>query len=435
MDHRGRTPLAGKFPLGAGQAPGHIHSRGEQPYSLTKVIKSFFDRDKTKAPYEYAMSEKLEQCGYGSGSGGIIVPLGGDVLARVPGHEQTIERLAVEIKQCFPVSADPDEVRSLRTKAMDPLNDTLGGSLVALPEQGQLIDLLRAQAVVSRAGAQQIALPPSGGINYPKNTGDPTFTWLGPSGTITDSNMNTGSLLLTAKKAGGLVKVPNDLLRYSTPAAEVVIRRALSERAALTEDLACLEGLGGTISPQGILLYPRSANNVVTADKVTLHNAGTTGTDGDTFLPSDVLRMLALIEEANSQGATAWIMRPLMFFGLANERASAVSSGDGAGPFLFPITRGAMGNQVEKVLSGVPVLSSTQVSNTRAKGSAANLSFVLAGDFRESVIGRVGAIELAASEHVAFASDATWIRALLRMDFGLRHPQAFCVSDTLVIPA
>lgn len=305
-----------------------------------------------------------------------------------------------------------------------------------MPSRGELITLLRPLAVVSRAGAQQIPLPPSGGLQYPKETGDPTFAWLSPNGTITDSTPSTGALTLIAKRAAALIKVPNDLIRYARPTAEALVRNSLAQRAALTEDLAFLEGAGGTIVPQGILNYARSANNAPTRDQVTLHNATTAGANGDTFEPEDVLKMMGLIEEAPDPfGANAWIMRPLMFTGLANARADAVTAADKKGPFLFPVTRGALGGAVEKVLAGLPVLTSTQVSNTRAKGTGSNLTYILCGNFGEAVIGRVGAIELAASEHAGFSADQVWIRAIIRVDFGLKHPESFCLSDTLVIPA
>jgi len=39
---------------------------------------------------------------------------------------------------------------------------------------------------------------------------------------------------------------------------------------------------------------------------------------------------------------------------------------------------------------------------------------------------------LAASEHAGFVADQVWIRAILRVDFGLRHPESFCITDTLI---
>jgi hypothetical protein len=40
-----------------------------------------------------------------------------------------------------------------------------------------------------------------------------------------------------------------------------------------------------------------------------------------------------------------------------------------------------------------------------------------------------------ASEHAGFAFDQTWIRAVIRVDFGLKHPHSFCIADQLVIPS
>ena len=436
-----RKDASGKpWQFGRGEAPAHLHSRGEQPYSLSKAILSIVTRDKTKAPLEWSISEKLEQAGYAPSFGGLLVPLGSDELWRVPGHEQEIERLAVVVKQAFPIIADPEEVAYLHkqyaAKAMDPLDETLGGSLIALPSQGELITLLRPLAVVSRAGAQQIPLPPSGGLQYPKETGDPVFSWLSPNATITDTNVTTGALTLIAKRAAALIKVPNDLIRYARPTAEALLRNSLAQRAALTEDLAFLEGSGGTIVPQGIINYALSVNNTPTRDKITLHNATTAGANGDTLEVEDVLKMMGLVEEAPDPfGPNAWIMRPLMFTGLASARADAVSAADKKGPFLFPVTRGALGGAVEKVLAGLPVLTSTQVSKTRAKGTGSNLTYILCGNFREAVIGRVGAIELAASTDAGFTADQVWVRGIIRVDFGLRHPESFTISDTLVIPA
>jgi HK97 family phage major capsid protein len=240
-------------------------------------------------------------------------------------------------------------------------------------------------------------------------------------------------LNLIPKRAGALVKLPNDLVRYSVGVAEMFVRTALVERAALTEDSAFLEGTGGTLVPLGILSYPRSAaSDTPTADKLTVHPGGSVGVNGDTFLPEDVLKMMALVEEANDpDGANAWIMRPLFFAGLANLRADAVNAGDRKGPFLFPIMGAAIGKQ----LAGLPVRTSTQASNTRAKGSASNLGYVLCGNFRRALIGRVGVIELAVSTDAGFAADQVQLRAIIRVDFGLTHAQSFCISDTLVFPA
>jgi len=435
-----RISFAGehKHPTFGGGAPAVIHSRGEQPYSVRNAVMAVLLGNPGLATMELAMSEKLAKLGYATTlKGSVLIPLGGDLLWHTAGKEQEAERLAVEVKQAFgagaPRDADPEEIAYTR-KAMSNLDDSAGGALVALPASGELIDLLRPLTVLDRAGALQLPLPPQGSMIWPREAGDPTFTWVSPNDPIPESAPSTSLLTMTAKRIAGLVTLPNDLLRYSGTAAEALVRRGLTQGIALAEDRAALEGEGGSVEPLGIIRYPRSTNNTPTADQVTLHTAGVTDTNGDNLQPEDVMSALALIEEANDQqGATAFAMRPLMFAALANRRTDAVTANDGKGPFVFWITRAEMGRPVDKMLNGVRVVTSTQINATSRKGSATNLTYVIAGNFRRAIQGRVGAVEVAMSEHAAFGSDQTKLRAICRGDFGLARPESFVIVPTLKI--
>ncbi len=429
------SPRGSKFG-DAGRAPGFIRQRGEDGYSLARLWRSLVEKDKSLAPGEWDISQKLAQAGFQPAYGGAMIPLaGGDLLFRNPGYEQALDDLAMTVKQMLPFLApDPDELAYAR-KAMDPLDDTGGGSLVGFPAMGAPIQLLRPRPVVEQAGARLVPLPAQGSIFYPSETGDAVFHFVAPNQSIDDSTPSTGGVSLLARRAAGLIKMPNDLNRYPNAAAETMLRVGILKRAGLTEDQAFLEGTGGA-QPLGIVKYPRSTNNIPTVGSVTLHVAGTTGADGNTFLPEDVLRMLALVEEApDPDGATAWILRPGMFAALANLR-SATDAGAGTGPFLFPVTRGALGGAVVKELGGLPVLASTQISKARVKGSSgATLTYILVGDFRQCLLGRAGAIELASSVDAGFSADQTWLRCITRFDIALAHPEAFCICDDLVIPS
>ena len=73
---------------------------------------------------------------------------------------------------------DPDEAdwigRRARTRTARRsarITDTAGGTLVPLPMLGELIDLQRNLEVFATAGAQEIALPPNGRMQFPKLTG------------------------------------------------------------------------------------------------------------------------------------------------------------------------------------------------------------------------------------------------------------------------
>lgn len=424
--------------LGGGSAPGVIHSRGESAYSLTKAMRSVFARDKSLAPLEWALSEKLEQLGYHSVAQGMQIPLGLDVWTPA-GREPEAEALNAEIKSLFPpLVVDPEEVswlvRKMGAKAMDPLDASGGGSLVAFPAQGPMIDALRAASVALRAGAYPVPLPPQGSIAFPRLMADASFTWGPPSNIAIDgSEPDTGVLTMTAKKASALVLIPQDLVRYSLTAAEVMVRQSLTKRGALTLDLAALEGSGGTLAPMGISNYPRSSADEVTLDCVTLHIAKGVGASGDRFDPSDVLAMIANVEEANTS-PTGFILRPRMWSGILNARADAVVTGDGAGLFLFSVSRGAVDAAMPSALSGVPVYTSTQVSRARVKGSGSGLTYIVCGDWSKLYVGQGAAVEITASTDYKFAEDQLALKAILRADTGAAWPQAFTLCDQLLIP-
>lgn len=421
----------------AREAPGVIHSRGEQSYSVTRAVLSVLRRDKSMAPFEWDLSQKLERCGYPTVNNGINIPWSSDAFILTEGHEPELEALGVLIKQSFAMNTkglDRDEFTSLARKAMSEDSDLTGGSLVPMPSQGELLPMLRAASIISRAGARNVPLPASGAMTFPAERSGPTFAYFGPNSPIGDSTPGTGSVSLAARRAGALIYLPNSLARYSSGVAEAFVRSALALGAATFEDGIALDGVGGSNSPLGLVRHERSANNTPTVGKVTLHTAAVTGASGDTFGASDPAVMLALIEEANSEGATAIVMRPLMFSGIANLRGGGSTTTDG--PFLFPITTGDLARGIPDTLRGVSVLKSTTVAKTGIKGSSGpTLTYVLVGDFRQYFVGRTGALEIASSEHAAFASDQLVVRGILSHDLAPAHPECFAVCPTLIIPS
>ena len=196
-----------------------------------------------------------------------------------------------------------------------------------------------------QAGATEIALPPTGNISYPRLTSDPSFSYTDPDAQtdMNTSNIGTGVVRLMAKQLRGAVTIPNDLLRYSSPSVELVVRNALARKGALAEDNAFLENPGSSIAPKGLLSYPQSTAETPTPGRLTLHVASTTGTNGDTFAPEDVALIQALYEESNDDDpATAWLMRPLFWSRIRNKRADAVTAGQTPGlGQVGPVVRAA----------------------------------------------------------------------------------------------
>src|SRR5258708_619795 len=211
------------------------------------------------------------------------------------------------------------------------LSDIDGGSRVPLLMMGELIDLQRNMEAFANAGAQEVALPPNGRLQFPKLTGGSTAYWVGEGTSLTEGAPSTGNLDLQAKKLGIFVKVNNELLRFASPSAEGLVRFDMARTAALKADLAMLEGTGGT-QIKGLLTY----------SGITSNTASTVGANGNTFEAQDVALMEGKLPDAVA-APTAWLMRKTMYAALMNRRGDAVDAADGEGAVLFHPRRSAAG--------------------------------------------------------------------------------------------
>lgn len=308
-----------------------------------------------------------------------------------------------------------------RFKALSWLNELTGGSLAAPAEQGELIELLRNKEALVNAGARVVPLPPQGRLKYPRQTSPSTTYWVGENSPIPESIVGTGEVTLQAKKLAVLIKAPNELIRFASPAAEALLRDDMTKSLALGLDLAGLEGQGGDTRPLGLINF-QNINTVVSSNNLP---------NGDGIVGQDVYRMIAAVEESNAE-FEAWIMRPKTLYKYYQLRGDAIGQGDSSGPFLFNIIREA-GDGVQPLLGGYPVVKSTQVSQSIVEGTATNLTYVAGGMFSDMLIGMFGAIEFAATAlgDSAFQLDQSWIRGILSADIQARHQSAFVWMNNL----
>jgi HK97 family phage major capsid protein len=404
-------------------------------YSMLKAAAyalGFVGPDQAKEEIHTHQQLRDLYAGYGftphHGQQSFLVPL---ASAHLPVFEPQGRRLRDELHQKMTAHADrfdPDEAdwiarrAGFHRKALGTLLDTAGGTLVPLPMLGELIDLQRSLEVFATAGAREVALPPSGRIQFPKLTAASTAYWVGEGAAITESQPATGNLDLQAKKLGVLVKLNNELLRFASPSAEGLVRYDMARAAALKADLAMLEGTGGT-----------QIKGLITYSGIGTHTASVTGVNGDTFQPQDVALMESKLPDA-VEAPTAWVMRKAMFAALMNRRADAVTGNDNKGPFLLrgpSQTPGALPAE----LYGTRVVRSAQVSASRTKGSNANLTYILLGYFPDWVVARLGVMEFLASGlgDTALQNDQTVLRGIQHIDAGPRHPASFVLCDQLLI--
>lgn len=361
-----------------------------------------------------------------------LVPFATEYLPAASEGNASLVREIRQVVRAGSVGYDPEEVFALRMKAwgvqraLSWLDETTGGALVAPPMMGELITLLRNNLALMQAGCRQIPMPPNGRTVWPRQTGGATAYWVGQSTSITDSQQSTGDLNLTAKKLGVLVKIPNELFRFASISVEQFVREDIAQVMALKMDKSMLEAAGSALEPKGLINY----------SGITALTATTTAADGDTVEPEDIGRMIAAVEEKNAE-FKAWIMRPLQYTVLSNRRADATTPGDRRGPFMFNMMRDFKEVMDRKrgmgVLEGYPVSKSTQISVTRTKGSASNLSYILGGDFNDYIIAQSAVIEFLGSNtgDTAMAQDQTWIRGIHYCDSVVSREASFVLMDQL----
>ena len=125
------------------------------------------------------------------------------------------------------------------------------------------------------------------------------------------------------------------------------------------------------------------------------------------------------LSNANAlRGRLGWAMHPL-----ALSKCRQITENGGGAHIPVMMTNPTEG--FEDRLMGYPVRTSTQLPTP-----AANSASILFGNFDDVIVCRWGGMRLLASDTSddAFSKDQTHIRATMRMDVALRHPESFSVS-------
>jgi len=422
---------------GVRQGEDPMSSRGFQTARVMMMMKGEISEENCKV--ERGISQKLEDfyCGqHGfqrASESSMLIPMASSELA-LEDYE-----LAQEIRQCMSAGVDGADMGMAASvaqragysldyvkQALSIYDDTAGGIFTRSDMSGEFLPLIRNQEVLSRMGARSITLPPNGMLNLGSQTSATTGYWVGESDVITGSTFGTGSKSMRAKKCAALVTYPNEFVRFASTSMEAFIRADVARTLALLVDDAGLEGIGSDLSPKGVVNYG-----------IQNYTAGTVATDGNTLLPDDPAEMLSLIEDSNfdvDREGVSWLMRGKMWKNIRTRRAgSGYAADDGKGAWLFGTNRDDIAKGAPAMLEGHPVVRSTQVSNTRAKGSSTDLSYILLGIWKNLLIGRHGVVEVATADQgeVNFKQDLRSIRFIQHVDTLVTYPDSFAICDNL----
>jgi HK97 family phage major capsid protein len=295
----------------------------------------------------------------------------------------------------------------MKSKAMSQGADPSGGYIVPEEAITQVIEKLKANVIAYELGARD--MPATGvPVTIPKLTTSATGYWVSENSSITASDLGFEQINMTPKTLAGRVILSNLLLETSAPTADSIIEQDLAQQLGLAMDLGVLNGSsgGGAGEPIGIM---QTAGVGQFTSAMSTTTAPTLPELMDAVLDLDTANAL--------RGRLGWAMHPIAL----SKVRQITENGGGAYIPVAPVNTTA---GFQDTLLGYPVRTSTQMPAVLAGACTRSILF---GNFDDVMIARWGGMRLLASDTSddAFSKDQTHIRATMRCDVAVRHPESF----------
>jgi len=294
-----------------------------------------------------------------------------------------------------------EELRSLAE------GSTPGSYLIPTPLAVNVIDLMRNQAQVVRAGAITVPMS-SATLKIARQTADVTAAWRAENAAITFSDANFDVVTFTAQSLAAGSKLSLEVVEDAYN-LDAIVGNSIGKSLALALDYAALYGSGNSNQPKGI----RNQTNVTVTDL---------GTNGYTLVDySKFSSAIATLMGYNFQGPFSAIYAPRTAGELDNLQDTLHQ------PLRQPELVAAMRKFV-----------TSQCPINLTKGGANTASDAFVGQFDQCMIGMrtqmVMEISRVAADSTgsAFTNGQIWIRAMLRADTQLAHPTAFVVLNGIL---
>lgn len=299
-----------------------------------------------------------------------------------------------------------------RQKALAAGDATAGGFLVPIQFSQDFIEFLRSKTVMRKLGTPTIQLT-TGTLKIGKATAGATAGYIGENANAPKSQLATGQVTLNFKKLACLTPVSNDLLRYSSPGADMIVRNDLVSGMAVQEDSAFIRGTGVDGSPKGLANWAPNANKIMANATVSLQNTAT-----------DLGKLMNQLHNNDiPMSKPVWIMAP----SVRNYLMTLITT---VGTFIYKdeMSQGTLWGYPFGVTTGVP-------NNLNATGNGNNNeSEIYFVDLGQALIGEAENIMVDASQEAAyydgstvqaaFSLDQTVVRALAEHDFVMRYDKA-----------
>ncbi|MEM1344344.1 MAG: phage major capsid protein [Pseudomonadota bacterium] len=330
-------------------------------------------------------------------------------IVKAPAAEQGNRRNAAQY-----ATDQPWQDKDAIAKALGSSTAGAGGFLVPEEFSNDIIELLRAKAVVFMAGPE--VMPMNGTMLLPKITTGANGQYIGENTNAPKEEQTFGQLRLTSKKLASLVPISNDLIRNSAASADRMVRDDMVAGLAVTADAALLRDQGTGAAPKGFRFWAPKGN-------ITASN-GTNATQ----VELDIQQLVGGLQDNNiPMIRPAWFMAPRSHRFLYNLR-------DANGNLIYPELRQITDAAPMGMLYGFPVFATTNIP-TNLNGNQSEIYLV---DMAQVVIGEETGVEIMVSDTAAyhdgtgvvaaFSQDQTVIRAIMRHDMVLRHEAAVAVK-------
>lgn len=295
------------------------------------------------------------------------------------------------------------------TKALATGIGSAGGFLVPEQYSSDIIELLRAVALVRRAGARTLSM--NGTTMVPRINSGTAASYVGENSDIKSTGMTFGQIRLTSRKLAAVVPISNDLLRSPGPNADAIVLDDLLASMANAEDQSFLRGDGTGNAPKGILHWMNAGNSQASAGAT----AANIETDVQFLIGSLINNNVRMINPC-------WMMPPRSKLKLEFLKDAVTNV------LTFPEV------SEKGQLKGYPIFTSNNIPINLGGGSATEVYFV---DMADVLIGEEMGVEVKVSEEAsyndgtqlvsAFSQDQTVVRVITKHDICMRHDRSAAV--------
>lgn len=204
-------------------------------------------------------------------------------------------------------------VKVLKSGSMQAQDFASAGIFVDIEDSREVIEYLRAKAVVRNIpGVEKVSFT-AGGRKMKRSTSDVSAEWIGEGQPPALSDKPAyGEHLMTPKKMGARLAVSNDLLRRSSYDIAEELLKKFTGKMSQVEDIAFLRGVGTQNSPKGLYYWCNSANKF---------NAN--GTVNTANINTDVAKVMTALDVTDIlESQRSWIMNPRVSSYLSSLRDS-----------------------------------------------------------------------------------------------------------------